>query len=566
MSAFLALAFVALMFGQATSVASAQAGSEAVIGDSLIYLVQGRTSANPTLSDLDFYVLKIIDYVVPHNVTRLYSQVPDDARNISVHAIDATTGREATGPMAGTFFLDLPTTYPRNTSFNHTETAVEIPTSQLVNLSYSSGSLHLMNNQTSGTCTSVNMSVPNSYAVTRANLTIFGLNLTDNVSVALSNDAGATWIPAVGSGLVQFIQAGQTLKVKLTLFGNATLGGDPKVTGFALHADYIALTTTLTVHITYVFTPLQIDGRTTINLTEPAAYSESGVLFVMLYLVNGSSAEGQGIDLARDESGAMSAFQNKDLWLNLTAIAGGSPNIYIDVLAPPAESNPLMLYVGAGALAIVAVGAFAYIRLRKPIARSSFESVGSYDQGSGSESGSQDSSRRAELVERKKAILSELEGLKAQRKAGKDAPSPDRRLTELKGEYKEVRNELNRLRKNPPIMISSVHEPSEEYESTLALISRLDDDFQKGRLPQESYETLRKRYLSKAARLKAEMESSGGSAMLVEKTKLLEAIVSLEEERERGVIDEKVFEELNASYRKELESITRRIDEGGDGK
>ena len=46
-----------------------------------------------------------------------------------------------------------------------------------------------------------------------------------------------------------------------------------------------------------------------------------------------------------------------------------------------------------------------------------------------------------------------------------------------------------------------------------------------------------------------------------EKTKLMEAIVALEDEHARGEVDGRVYDELRYSYRRELAEIMRKIEE-----
>jgi len=65
--------------------------------------------------------------------------------------------------------------------------------------------------------------------------------------------------------------------------------------------------------------------------------------------------------------------------------------------------------------------------------------------------------------------------------------------------------------------------------------------------------------------MRAQLESAASKTGKIEaeKTKLMEAIVALEEERGRGGIDAKVYADLNSSYRKELAEIWRWLEEEG---
>ncbi len=109
---------------------------------------------------------------------------------------------------------------------------------------------------------------------------------------------------------------------------------------------------------------------------------------------------------------------------------------------------------------------------------------------------------------------------------------------------------------------------SGEYDSVIASLARIDDDFEHGRLPQSTYKTVREEYLSKAAKLMAEKKTAEAlaiSPLEAEKVKLMEAIVALDRALEKGEIDSKVYDDLSASYKKELALIMKRIDESKGG-
>lgn len=107
-----------------------------------------------------------------------------------------------------------------------------------------------------------------------------------------------------------------------------------------------------------------------------------------------------------------------------------------------------------------------------------------------------------------------------------------------------------------------------EYESILAAIDRVDDDFKNGKMPEDAYKQLRKNYMTKAAKMKVLMEyvdmekkSPELTRLEVEKEKLKMAMNSLERELEKGEIDALVFNELKELFHKELSAITDKIEE-----
>ena len=183
--------------------------------------------------------------------------------------------------------------------------------------------------------------------------------------------------------------------------------------------------------------------------------------------------------------------------------------------------------------------------------------------------------RRKVLVARKKEMLHEVEDIKdrlaARKLSGEDAK---RELARLKTELKQVRNELNKLPKMTGAEGARGSDGPEgggqsdaNYEAVLASLARIDEDFERGRLPESTYRSLRKQYLSKGAAMMAAaraVKARPSSPFEAEKMKLLEAISALDDEFERGEIDGKVYEDLSASYRKELAEVMRRIesDEG----
>jgi hypothetical protein len=570
--------FAPLLISPQSSAAGASSDGP-TIGASVFYLIQGESNLVPGLqSDHDFTALRIISYDLPYNVSRVHTEVPKDARNLTLMSPSgANHGWESSGPMAGSFFVDVPSDYSREgTPYNRTEIAAEfLLNGTLVNTTYTPSSLHLSPNKTEGTAVSAAIAVSNCYNITSANLSAYGSNMT-NVSGELSND-GIHWVSVNfnGTSYVQFPKNGTELRVRLTLRGNTTQGGDPKITGFQTRIRYTALTVPFTSHISYVWTPTFTNGKAILNISEPLAYSQDGSLVLMLYLVKGYNVSAQGVDLRLDTSGTMSAYPEKNLYFNMSIIAGGSPTFTVEVIAPPQAQVPWAMYLGSVALVACLFAGFAVARRqrlerRRNVSRSSITD----EQTNPAEAGLEEdvSARRNELIKRKKEILSEIETVGEKRSSGAmSKPEADTELVGLKQELKGMRNELTRLsRRSSTARNPSVPNAmsSGEYDSVMASLARIDDDFEHGRLPEKAYKSVREEYLAKATRLMAERKAAEAlaiSPLEAEKVKLMEAIVALDGAHAKGEIDAKVYGDLSASYKKELAGIMKRIDESGGG-
>ena len=570
LSAIAVLTLLAPLMILAPGPAAAQASSTATVSTEVCYLIQGENEMLPGVqSNHDFFSLRIISYDLPFNDTRIFTDVPRTARNLSVvNPSAANYGWESSGPMAGRFYVDVPSGYSREgTPINHTEIAAQFMGGTLVNTTYSSGSLRLSANATEGTADSANISV-DCTSIISANLSAYGLNMT-NVSGQLSNDGGLHWVPVSGTSEVQFPYNGSDLRVRLALRGNATQGGDPKVTGFSTRIRYTAVSVPFTVHISYLWTPSVSDGVVTLNATEPLGYSQGGSLVLMVYLVKGYTASADGVALRLDTTGSFSDYPDKDLYFNMTTFAGGLHAVTISVHEPPAAPIPWGLYIGSLALVALFVGAFVFLRHQRmaDVRRPSSRSVegGVPDKAAPS---SRDAVRRDELIERKKAVLSKMEGIRSKRSEGSISKTDaDRDLDDLKKELKGVRNELNKLprRAQAEPDVAPVASAS-EYDSLMVSLARIDDDFEKGRLPESAYKSVRKEYLTKAARILTDRKAAEVvSPLEAEKRKLMEALVSLDKALDNEEIDQKVHADLSASYKKELAVLMKRIDDSKGG-
>jgi hypothetical protein len=176
--------------------------------------------------------------------------------------------------------------------------------------------------------------------------------------------------------------------------------------------------------------------------------------------------------------------------------------------------------------------------------------------------------RRTELVGRKKEMLAEIENIRSSLSTGAiTQTTAAAELARIKKDFKSVRNELNRLSRKTSGPAAEV-EPSTDHESVIAALARIDDDFEKGRLPENTYKTLRKEYVQKAATMMAAKSAADGktlSPLDMEKDKLMGAIVALDDEREKGAIDERVYSDLRASYRRQLADLMRKAEESKEG-
>ncbi|OGS44088.1 MAG: hypothetical protein A3K76_00650 [Euryarchaeota archaeon RBG_13_57_23] len=530
------------------------------------YIVQGESDliAGDESKD-EFSCLKILSYELPYSVSRVYASVPSEARNVTAWVaskglINSTFGREDSEPMAGYLYVDVPSWFERDaahTNVTNSSTSILASGSILTNVSYDSGALHLAAGATEGAYVSALIPVPESVNIISANVTLYGTDL-QNVTSEISNDNGSTWISAVPGTDTTLSTSGSSFHLKLTLTGS---DATPLVTGFRAVIRYILPTTTFTVHLTYLWPGEFENAKAIVDLTEPVPYASGGSSFVFLYVVEGYSAEGIGMTLNLDEDGDTSA-PNKAVYVNMTVSLSGNVSRSVQVLEPESNWTWLLLLI----LIAAAFGGGAYVlwkrkslpahALEEPIPEEDEERVESHDDLA---------SRKAELMARKAEIAGKMDALTAAKASGAvPVHQADNELELLRSEFRKVRNEQNRVSKRLASSASLVEPDRTEdsYDSMLASIARIDEDFEKGRLPEKTYRSLRKEYTSKAAKMLAERDSSKGTEhpLEKEKTKLMEAIVTLEEEHERGQVDAKVYGDLQASYRRELADLLRQIE------
>lgn len=569
---FLIVALAAQSSAQQVSV-SAQ-GSDALLKSSVVFVVQGDIEVVPgNETNNDFYLLRILTFSLPHDVTRVHTKVPSSAEDFVVWT---TTGEinntgygiEASGPFSGDFYIDVPSSHPRTTyATNVTDDISEFNASgsQFVNTTYSNDSLQLIPGNDSGEYISAPMPVLSAFTIASATL-IYDGNSTSNITSYMSNDGGTTWMGCANNTEANFTATGTVMKVRFAFDGNSSAGFEPFVSSFSINATYVLNSTIFSVHMSCTWTQSFLDRRATLDLSEAADFSSDGSYLLMLYLVPGYGIENSGLDLTFDEGKTMSSYLDKDLYFNMTFPSSGTQSFSVTLLAPQKQGQ--MLYYVAAAGLVIALG-LAYFASRRSgtraIGAKEDDEVASIDADREPLSET-DEVERKELVGRKKEILAEIDVVKAQSSSGKISKyEADAKLSDLKKEFKVVRNELNRLsRKSSIAATEPAPEPSgastQDYESVLAALAKIDDDFEKGRLPEGTHKSLREEYISKATKLRAAQELQR-SPLDLEKDKLMGAILALDDEREKGEIDEKLYTELKASYRKQLVELMKRSEE-----
>jgi hypothetical protein len=579
--AAIALTFAAPLLVFEPAEASSQANSVEV-SSNVVFIVQGENSVIlGNESNNDFYALRIVSFSLPWDSSRVYTNMPEGAKQISVWTPSGTLsssnyGRETSGPMSGKFFIDVPASHQRSSQFVNTtanESAFLAAGNTLDQLMYSAGALQLASGSEHGTFLSAAMPIASAHAVTSGNLTYSG-SFLDNVTGEMSNDGGTSWVQCSNATEFNFTSTGISISVRFTFDGNSTLGFEPKITSFSLVAEYEMVESLFTVHLSYIWTDPFSGGIAAIDLTEALPYSSTGSLLVMLYTVKGYSAKSDGFNLSLDVTGTMGTYPDKNLYYYSTTSLPPPVSSSVQVSAPKPDYSWILYAGGTGGLLLVAV---IYTALRRSSRRGkSVDAVSPGDRRPDDKIEPDVEIRRKELVSRKKEMLDETDRIKAEMSAGSlSHDEGKRKLAKLKTELKSVRNELNRIpRKSEPAARGVGAKPDScgplvgPYEAVLASLARIDDDFERGRLPESTYKSLRKEYVSKAAALMA--EGKGGTdrcanPLEAEKVKLMEAIVALDEEHGKGELDAKVYEELRSSYRKELADLMKRIDQSENG-
>lgn len=549
------------------TLASAQA-STTTVQSAVVFLMQGENADVPGAETADdMYMLKILSVNLPYDQTRIYTNVAEDARDVDVWTSQAVLGNssygyEASGPHAGQFYIDVPSSHPRTSEY-----ALSISTEQqflaegsvLVGVNYSAGALRLSEGNETGSYESTYIVPSTAHNLTSANVAFDGTYL-DNVTCQVSNDNGTTWVTALNSTPVNFTSSGAALRFRFDIQGNVTLGMLPTITEVRVKATQVLLTTLFTVHISYLWAVEWLDGSTRIDVSEVLPFSETGTYFLMVYVLRGYNATGAGLNLTFDSARSMNNYPDKDLYLFSDSPGEGIVSYSISVAAPKAESQIWMYAAVAGVLVLLGLS-YGYSRRKKAPTREHGEGPGESAEEPSPIMAEADEARRRELVARKKSMLARIEEVKAGMSSGRlTRAEAEAELSKLKTEFKTIRNELNRLARRAQAEAARPSEPvaGSEYNSVLALIARLDDDFERGRLPEATYKKVRADYIKRAAAILA--SGKGGeqmSAMESEKAKLMEAISVLDEEHERGEVDDGLYAELRATYKKQLVDLIK---------
>ena len=561
------LALLAVQFLPAGA-ASAQDGTISIV-DSVLFVVQGENDISNGSEDVDdFYALRIVNYTLPYDSTRINVKVPQDARDMLLIASGAVVdssgyGWEDDGLGNDLFFIDVPSTHSRTSYFAteiDNETEFLSPGSVLYNTSYGSGALQLVDNASDGFFISSNLSVPDVHSVLSANITLWGSSL-ENITVRASNNNGTDWVTCPNATRVNFTAAGTDFLVRLDFIGNAS------VESITAQSEFIATFTYFDVHLSYSWTEPFVDGSATIDLTDIYDFEPEASCFLMLFVLGDFNVTGENITLALGESGMSDTYPDKVLYVNYSFRPGPTTQTTLTVIAPEKQTE-YGLYLLAGVLCAAFLGAIAYAKFGKRRTVVSEDAL----EGDSDESVLDESpalaldDHRKSLVERKKSLLREIETTKKQVSLGEiSRQEAETRLSAAKKEFKVIRNELNKLpRGEDDIEQATPGTVSPEYEAALAALARIDADREKGRLTDDSHKSLRKEYLAKAAKLAAEKDA-GRSSADAEKTMLLEAIAALDEEHGRGEISDAVYSDLSRSYKGQLADHLKKSEESEEG-
>ncbi len=547
--------------------------SDATVRSSMLLVLQGENdiAAGDEGRD-DFYALKIISFDLPYDEARVYTTVPQDAHDVNVW-FGANTlgqsqyGREPSGIHADEFYIDVPTSHVRTNNYSVTAASLADFTtsgSLLTNLNYTSGALRLSDESAMGTYISPNISIPSSVSIRSLLLAVNG-NSTGNITSHVSTDGGGTWWSVQNDTALNVTSSGTTLQVMFELTSNTTLGYDTSLSSFLLTAVYVPTTTIFAVHVSYLWTAEFTDGKTVLDVSEPLPFSSNGSYIIMLYTLPGYVPTGTGVQLVFDSNGTMNTYDDKDLYLS-TTYPVEAPSYSVEISAPKTSSN-LWLYSAVALVALSLAGTYAYMnsRTRRP---GRVQRPEPDDELADAPASADNETRKMELVGRKKEMLAEIENIKSSLSTGAvTQAAAAAELARIKKEFKGVRNELNRLSRKTAGPAADAG-PSSNRESVIAALARIDDDFEKGRLPESTYKTLRKEYVQKAASMMATHHAADVEALSPldkEKNKLMGAIVALDDEREKGAIDERVYSDLRASYRTQLADLMRKAEESKEG-
>ncbi|HEX9907196.1 MAG TPA: hypothetical protein VGB78_01860 [Thermoplasmata archaeon] len=569
----LAASFTAAISQGSSETSSILQSSDVEISGSILFIVQGENEVTVgSESRDDFYVLQITSFELPYDEQQVFVNMPRDAREVNVWQADSVLNESDYGweQVGGeeVFRIGVPESFPRTaklTNLTDSESEFLAPGSQYDNTTYSSGALRLELNSSSGQYVSSAIPVAQAHSVETANITLTGSDLA-NVSMEVSNDAGASWMACSDSMVTNFSSDGTDLEFRLTLNGNAS------VTSVKVISDYVALTTEYSVHVSYLWTADFDHGKTSIDLTSAEEFGANGSCLLMLYVLQGYEPLGVGANLTRDQTTGMNPYDDKELYLNESFRPNPGTGMYVEISAP-AKKSDLWLYslvaalVGGGVLLMFLSTRSGRSRSQSTQSSSSVMESSSPTRERASLAPSEIEPRRKELVRRKKELLSEIEAVKSKiAKSQMRKGEADAELMRLKNESKAIRNELNWLSRREEMQSSGDGAPRDDYQAVLAAVARIDDDFEKGRLSEDAHTGLRKEYIEKAKRILAEREARsqvGERPVETERMKLMEAIVALDEEHERGEIEDRLYNDLRASYKKQLAEVMKRSEPKG---
>lgn len=553
--------------------AEAEEPGSAKIANEVIYLIHGESDYFAgTETERQMYFLKIVTMELPLNEPRIYLNVPKGASGLKVWTysgnINSTNyGYETAGDDESLFFINVPPPSERIYSINTTldnESELLADHSLMINVTYSSGNIHLTQNSTSGIYVSpiIDFAGADVGRIDSAILRLAGEHL-EKVSSEISIDNGTTWHSIIPESVLNFTEFAKSLRIRLIFEGNPSQEFDPKISSMTIVSNVVP--SLFTVHISYLVNLQFENGKVHLDLSEPMEFTQDGTLLLLIFLMDGYTPSAAGINLV---TGTSSMFEDKIFFHNSTRIEGRM-TVSLEIVSPPPDLSSLYLLA-----AIVILTTLVVLFVRR--SKRKDNAVHAYEKASprnDSEESDASSSIRRAMINRKKELLKESEELRSKLRKGEIKKDEfESRSSNIKKELKEIKKELSKLARElsvdssaPSIGVDGPVEP--DYESMLELLAKLDADHEAGRLPDEAYSRLRKTYVEKAARLRASLGFQENK-LIEQKRKLIEALSSLDEEFERGEVERKVYDNLRSSYKEELVAIMRKIDsikdEGGE--
>ena len=483
------------------------------IANEVIYLIQGESDYFAgTETERQMYFLKIVTMELPLNESRIYLNVHEGASGLKVWTysgnINSTNyGYETAGNDENLFFINVPPPSERIYSINTTldnESELLADYSSMINVTYSSGNIHLTQNSTSGIYVSpiIDFAGADVGRIASATLRLAGEHL-EKVSSEISIDNGTTWHPIIPESVLNIAEFAKSLRIRLIFEGNLSQEFDPKISSMTIVSDVIP--SLFTIHISYLINLQFENGKVHLDLSEPMDFAQDGTLLLLIFLVDGYTPSAAGINLV---TGTSSTFEDKIFFHNSTRVEGRM-TVSLEIISPPQDLSSSYLVVAVVILATFVI-LFARRSKRKDSAVQGHEKASPRND---SEERDASSSLWRAMIDRKKELLKESEELRSKLQKGEIKKDEfESRSSNIKKELREIKKELSKLARKLSVDSSAlnigVDRPDDsDYESMLELLAKLDSDHEAGRLPDETYSRLRKTYIENAARLRASLGS-----------------------------------------------------------